>query len=514
MSQIPSARLRWWQKLGYGIGDLYGGGTSVLVSFYYLVFLVDVAQIRPALAGWIILLSKVYDSITDPLEGILADRTRTRLGRRRPYLIAGVGLTVLALFGLFFPFDGPNEYTRATLVALTYLFYSTVVSIVTLNYNALHSELSPDYDERTQLSALRIVFSTAAALAAAVLPLHIVGLFPDVRQGWMAVGGLFGLFFAASLLVTIVATRGRPEFQHKAEPMQWPHLLLEPFKLYTFRVLLAMYLLAFVALDCTGSIVVFFVRDYLGRQADVGIVTGMVVITQAAAVPFYLWLARRWGKSQGYVVGACVWGLAMLCSLLILPGSAGWMLYLLAVWVGFGMGGISLSVYAMLPDIPDVDELVSCQRREGMYSSLLTLARKLGSAIALFLVAQVIGVAGYLPPQPVSVDGVTRLVEQPQSWVFLVCLRLLFALLPVGMLLVGILAARRYPLTRALHSWLQAALEARRDTGEPLPDVQLLSGVLVGREDTWLRSRDIAISQTGVVHLGRDRPPLDRSSTG
>lgn len=124
-----SEKLSLWQKVGYGLGDIYGGGSGVVISFYYLVFLTDVVRINPALAGTVILISKVYDSITDPFEGLLADRTRTRLGRRRPYLLAGIPLVFLSFFALFYPIDLAQETQRFIFVICSYLFFSTIVSI-------------------------------------------------------------------------------------------------------------------------------------------------------------------------------------------------------------------------------------------------------------------------------------------------------------------------------------------------------------------------------------------------
>src|SRR5574338_192751 len=97
--EAKGEKLSWWTKIGYGMGDIYGGGATVVISFYYLIFLTDVVRIAPALAGTVILISKIYDSITDPFEGILADRTRTSLGRRRPYLLAGIPLIFLSFVG-------------------------------------------------------------------------------------------------------------------------------------------------------------------------------------------------------------------------------------------------------------------------------------------------------------------------------------------------------------------------------------------------------------------------------
>ena len=110
--EAKSEKLSWWAKIGYGLGDIYGGGSGVVISFYYLIFLTDVVRIAPALAGTVILISKIYDSITDPFEGILADRTRTKLGRRRPYLLFGIPLVFLSFFALFYPFSMESETTR------------------------------------------------------------------------------------------------------------------------------------------------------------------------------------------------------------------------------------------------------------------------------------------------------------------------------------------------------------------------------------------------------------------
>ena len=183
--EAKSEKLTLWQKIGYGLGDIYGGGSGVVISFYYLIFLTDVIRISPALAGTVILISKIYDSITDPLEGIIADRTRTKLGRRRPYLLAGIPLVFLSFFALFYPYSMESETTRFISVILSYLFFSTVVSIVMLNYNALHSEITLDYHERSSLSSIRILFSTLASIVAALVPLEIVKIFPDIHQGYV-----------------------------------------------------------------------------------------------------------------------------------------------------------------------------------------------------------------------------------------------------------------------------------------------------------------------------------------
>ena len=228
-----SEKLTWWQKIGYGLGDIFGGGSGTLIGFYYLYFLTDVVRLHPGLAGTVILISKVYDSITDPFEGIIADRTRTRLGRRRPYLLFGIPFVFLSFFLLFYPSNASSEMLRFGMVVLTYLFFSTVVSLVMLNYNALHAELTLDYNERTSLSSVRIFFSTVSSILCALLPLEIVKQFADVRQGYIVMGLIFGAFFALPFIATVMATRERKEFQRPPGRFDW-RIFLEPFRVRTF----------------------------------------------------------------------------------------------------------------------------------------------------------------------------------------------------------------------------------------------------------------------------------------
>lgn len=483
-TKVTSEKLSWWQKIGYGLGDIYGGGSMVAINFYYLIFLTDVVRISPALAGTVILISKVYDSVTDPFEGVLSDRTRTRLGRRRPYLLAGIPLVFLSFFLLFYPASYAQEVHRFIFVILSYLFFSTVVSIVMLNYNALQAEITLDYNQRTALSSTRIFFSTVSSIVAALVPLEIVKQFRDVRQGYIAMGLAFGLFFALPFIATFATARERPEFQKAPEPFDWRRAFLDPFKVKTFVYALLMYLFAFVATDVVSNIVVYFIKYYLLRGDEANYVAGTMLVFQVLSLPFYAWLSRRSGKRIGFIVGAAIWMVTMLFSFLIGPGQPFLIVYAFAAIVGLGTGGVIVMMYAIFPDIPDVDELKTGERREGIYSSLVTLIRKLSSALGIFAVSNAIGWAGYVQPLEKVVDGTTQLLEQPQTGHFTLVLRLIFALLPIVLLLPSIFFAARYPLTSSIHERLNRVLAARRAGEAATPkmreEADELERVLVG----------------------------------
>ena len=461
-----SEKLTFWQKLGYGMGDFYGGGSGTLISFFYLVFLTDVVRISPGLAGTVILVSKIYDSITDPFEGVLSDRTRTKLGRRRPYLLAGIPLVFISFFALFYPVTYDSETARFVYVLASYLFYSTIISIVLLNYSALQAELTLDYNERTSLATFRIFFSTVSSLLCAVLPLEIVKAFPDVRTGWIVTAIVFGLIFALPFIGTVAITRERKEFQKPPAPFHWKQAFIEPFQVRTFVYVLIMYVTAFTAFDATQSIVVYFIKSYLGHGEDVSFVLGTLLIAQVVSLPLYQWLSKRTLKPRSYIVGAAVFVAVMFFSFVFTPNTPIAALYVFAALVGMGSGGVVIMVYAIFPDIPDVDELRSNERREGIYSALTTFTRKLSSALAVFAVAQVLQIAGYIPP----VEQAGKLIESAQTSAFISALRIFFVLIPVAFISFGIFFAAKFPLTVSLYERLEKVLAAMRGNGQQVDE--------------------------------------------
>ncbi|HEY9075697.1 MAG TPA: glycoside-pentoside-hexuronide (GPH):cation symporter [Anaerolineaceae bacterium] len=458
-----SEKLGIWTKIGFGLGDIYGGGASMIISFYYLHFLTDVVRINPTLAGTAFLISKIYDAVTDPFEGVLTDRTRTPMGRRRPYLLGGIILVFLSFFLMWYPVNYASESGRFIYTIATYLFFSTTVSIVMISYNALASELTLDYNERTSLSSIRIFFSSFSSILAAVIPLEIVKWFPnDIRTGYTVMALCFGIFYALPFLATFFATKERPEFQKKPKPFNLRQTFIAPFKVRSFVSVLLMYLMSFVAMDTVSSIVIYFMKYYIGKGSITNYVNGALLITQVASIPFYVYLSKKTSKRTSFLVGCAVWMFSLFFSFLLGPSSPTWTLYAFAVAVGAGTGGIVVMIYAMFPDIPDIDELQSGERREGTYSSITSFMRKFSSAIALFLVSNALTLSGYVQPIEEVVNGVQKIVEQAQTPQFILFLRLLFIFGPIFFLIFAIIFALRYPLTASIHARLNEILEKNR----------------------------------------------------
>ncbi len=455
-------KLGWGTKIGYGMGDLFGGGSMVVIGFFYLYFLTDVILISPALAGVVFLISKGWDAVSDPLMGIISDRTRTRFGRRRPYFLAGVIPIFLAFFLMWYPVNYQQEIHRFIFVLAAYIFFSTVWTMVMIPYFSLTSELTTNYNERTSLVTIRVFFSAVSSLVCAVVPLEIVKLFPDERHGYLVMGITMGLFLALPFIVVFFTTREREEFQKEPQPFNLRKSFITPFRTPTFVNLVFMYLFSFVTMDVVMSIMMYFMTYYMKRAGETNFVLGTLLILQVVALPIYSTISKRTSKKASFMTALILMLAAMLGSFLITPEGHPAIIYIFAAIIGLGSGGVVVMVYSIFADVPDVDELYSGVRQEGVYAGLLTFMRKLNSALGIFIVSQILSLAGYKKPVEQTVDGVSRLVKQEQTPEFLLSLKLVFALIPAVFLSICVFNLVRYRLTPDIHSRLDILLNLRR----------------------------------------------------
>jgi oligogalacturonide transporter len=462
MDNSSTEKLSLTTKLGFGIGDIYGGGAFVIIGFYYLHFLTDVLLISPYLAGIAFLVSKSWDAISDPLMGIISDRTKSKLGRRRPYFLAGIILIFFSFILLWYPVNFEKESHRFLYVVFAYLTFSTVITLVMVPYNALSSELTLDYDERTTLTSYRIIFSSISSLICAVLPLKIVKMFPDISLGYIVMGISFGLFFALPFLAVFFSTKERKDFQQKTTSLNPYRLFLLPFKTPTFINVLCMFLFAFVAMDVVMAIVIYFMNYYLGRGGETENVLGVLLVCQIIAIPIFVKISERTDKRTAYLIAIIYLIAVMSFSFFITPGMPAAVIYIFAALVGFGTGGIVIMIYSIFPDMPDIDELYTGERREGLYSGIITFTRKVSSALAIAGISTAISLAGYNAPIKETVDGATQLIQQSQSPEFLLTLRFVFVVIPALFYILCLINALRYRLKKTTHGELKRILAIKR----------------------------------------------------
>jgi oligogalacturonide transporter len=271
----------------------------------------------------------------------------------------------------------------------------------------------------------------------------------------------FGLFFALPFIATFLTTRERREFQQDTVPFSLKHTFIEPFRTPTFVSVLLMYLFAFVAMDMVMSVIMYFMTYYIGKQDITNYVLGVLLVVQLAVIPLYWLLSRRTSKKTAYITAVVLWICSMGLSFAVGPDSPSWLIYLFGALVGAGTGGVVIMIFSIFPDIPDVDELYSGSRREGLYSGMFTFMRKLSSATGLFIISVVIGWAGYQAP----VAG----IQQTQTDQFVLVLRVIFVAVPVVLLALCLVSAIFFSLSPSLHRSIKEYLEKRRAVKTPTP---------------------------------------------
>jgi len=469
-------------KTIFGSADLFGGGALNMVGFYYLIFLTDVVQISPAYAGAIVLASRIWDAVTDPAMGVIVDRTRTRFGKRRPYFMAAVVTVFISMVVLWYPVAWADEVARVLFALFGYLFFSTVSTTVMVPYLSMQPELTSDYNERTSLNVFKMAFSFIAGIIAAIVPMTIVRAFADIRTGYLVMGLVFGVFYALPWIGISLHIRER---DNRSDPPP-PHFsfgdILVPLRIRTFRMLILIYLGAFLTLDVMSSVIAFAMTYLFNRPDDLQTVLGTLIVTQIVFLPFISTLTGRFGKNKVLVATAFVW-MAGVAAIAVMPRAVPLPALLgLAVVTGVGVSGCMVIPWTMYPDATDVGMLVTGRDVAGSFGGSMTFFRKLASALALFIVGLVLDLSGYLAPFQETIDGVTQNVIREQPAAALTTIRLLLVGLPLLLLGMAGLVAARYPLTWEVHARL--SLHVRRLRGEEIEplaeaDVEALRKTLV-----------------------------------
>lgn len=446
MSAILPART----KILYGSGDIGFSLTSTLIGAYLAIFLTDVVGLSPGLAAVAILIGKSWDWINDPIIGHISDRTRTRWGRRRPFLLFGP-LPFALIFAMLW--WRPPLATPAALVAyyaLAYVLFDAAATFVYMPYFALTPELTSDYDERTSLTTYRMFFSIVGSLIAFTVPLMMVGSFEPVNAPRVLTMGLtFGIISGLPLFLVFFGTRERQE--HVA--LEQPNLRqsLQAARRNTpFLIGLALFLAAWIAVDVVQAALLFYIKYWLRREADSDLLMATIFITAIVALPLWLWVSRRWSKRWAYIAGVAFWAAVQIVLVTVSPNTPLTPILALCVLAGIGVSAVHVLPWAIIPDAMEWDEWKTGERHEGMLYSLTTLTHKIAASIAIPLALLVLEVTGYVP----------NAVQQPSQ--ALLGIRIVMGPIPAVLLCLGIVIALRYPLDRAEYARIVGELETER----------------------------------------------------
>jgi len=441
-------KLSVWTKLIYGAGDIGFSLTGTIIGAYFLFFLTDVVNINPAVAGIAILIGRTWDYINDPLIGHLSDRTKSRWGRRRPFLLFGALPYAFAFMLMWYTPSIQNEMDLAVYYALAYVLYDVAATFVYMPYFALTPDLTDDYDERTSLTSFRMFYSIAGSLVAFTIPAMIIGDFvPANANRVLSMGIIFGLVSALPLLLVFLNTR-----EHHSKPVEDNTHILHALKMalknrpFVFGAVI--YLVTWTSMEVLQAVLLYFIHYVLQRGGQSDLFMGLIFGVGVLALPLWNWVSKKLNKRLAYMVGISFWAIVQMVLITLNPASSfGWIIGL-CVMAGVGVSAAHVLTWSILPDAIEYGEYETGERHEGVFYSLVTLMSKVANSIAIPMTAFLLNATGYVPNSLI----------QPNS--ALVGIRLLMGPVPALFLLVGIAFAWRYPLNREQYTEIVEKLKA------------------------------------------------------
>ncbi|WP_199246556.1 MFS transporter [[Phormidium] sp. ETS-05] len=456
--------LNFATKLAFGAGDLGTAITANLSVFFLLFFFTNVAGLPAGLAGSVLMIGKIWDAFNDPIIGWLSDNTRSRWGRRYPWVIFGAvpfGI-IFFLYWIVPPFSQGLLFGYYAIIAL---LFNTAYTCVNLPYSALTPELTQDYNERTSLNSFRFAFSIGGSIGSLILAQIIFAKISDPAQQYLVLGSICAIISILPFYWCFFGTRKRIAIMERLHPVTSTKNHGENLSFFQqFRIVLSnrpflfvigIYLCSWLSLQITASIIPYFAVNYMGLPENS--YPQVAIAVQGTALPaLFLWSAvsKRVGKKAVYFMGMSLWIIAQAGLFLLQPDQVP-LMYILAIMAGFGVATAYLVPWSMVPDTIDLDELNTGQRREGIFYAFMVLLQKIGLAVGLFLVGVALELAGFIQRVPGA-----ALPQQPES--ALLAIRIAIGPLPTGFLIVGLILAYFYPITREYHAQILLKLRERR----------------------------------------------------
>ncbi len=458
----------WSIRIGSFLTPMAIASGQNAVTVLGMRFLTDSLAISVGLAGLLFTITKIYDGITDPLIGTWSDRTRSRWGRRLPFMFAGGIAMPLGLAVLFGVPDGASMAMAVSLVMLALLIHATAYTLLTIPGLAILVEASTDPHERTTLMSFRVYGNAMGLLIGNTLSAWLLVRFGTDRAGHFQMALVVGAIVLIATMVSVYCLRFAPRTvpakasQPLAEKLTeltalWSRPIFRQLALSAilFRLLFAQWALAWsnrpfrllaiahifllFGTSIGTAAMAYFTRYALQAGDDIlGTYYLVATIGMVFGMPIWVFLSKRLGKKFCYMAAMMLFSVMHLSWLLAGPGESLWLISPRGLLTGFSGGGMILSAYSMLSDAVRYDFIRSGERREGAFSGFTSLLDKLSGAAAMFAIGAFLASMGYA-----SNSTGEAIQQSPES---IVAIRLCVAVLPPLAMLGAILTMTRYDL--------------------------------------------------------------------
>ena len=449
-------------KLSYGLAEFGKAFFIHAPNLVWLFFLTEVVGLRPELAGVLILIPLLWDAVTDPLFGYLADRTRTRFGQYRPYLIFGVPV-VAVLFTLFFTDPKLLGLPVVATVLVTAIMFRTGLTVVDVPHNAMLAKATRSSRDRASLAGVKMLFNAGAmvAIALATRPILAGDGAGEEARAFVFFAGLGGL------IAVLLMWQNAYVFRRIDAPLPpgaaRPRAASPREQLGTLRtnrylwIVMACAVVAMMLLPAFAKVLLYYAKYVLGREEAGGAALLAFTLCTLVSIPVWARVAKRADKARALQAAHGVVAASLVLFFVAPVAGAGPLLALAAV-VGLGMGGVNMLTMALIPDVVEYGQWRSGKRAEAGVFGCFTFALKAGNGLGVGLLGVMLGLIGFVP-NAAQDEATLRGIET------------LMTLIPAAGSLFVVVVLSRFDLGHAQHGALVRAIERgeRRAAGERLP---------------------------------------------
>ncbi|MDE6752673.1 MAG: MFS transporter [Eubacterium sp.] len=496
--------------INYSYANMFLGGAGYIISMYFTIFLTDVVNISLQQAGIVVMIATIWDAVTDPVMGIITDRTRSGYGRHRKYLLLGIPAILISYSLLWnsFGINGKeNPHIAMLYFVIVYMLYKTAFTIVSVPHTAMLPELAPEYNLRTQYNSVGYLFNSAGMVPAFGIAVLILGIFgsgssitSDSKAPFLVIGIVLSIFFSVSVFLTFKTTKEKPSLGMQVEPLDIKYILREyilVFKNKSFRQYFFMSVAYQFSTGFYANSKVYYIKYLANQYSRYALFNAVAGIAEAGAFPLNYALTMKYGKQKcgNIVTPLMIAGLAI--GLFMQTSNGGKWSWVFAVLMmfsmilyPFGMSGLGFVSTNIFPDLTDVDELITGRRREGVIATFSTLIKKSIAGVMAAMVGFTLQGFGLVTGDTVSEYEKTtgELFAQSGSAVWGV--RICVAVIPIAAALISLYLLKSFKMTKEDHTMIRAAIATKHKygsvalTNEERKRCELISGQKF--EKTWL----------------------------
>ncbi|EQA35766.1 MFS/sugar transport protein [Leptospira inadai serovar Lyme str. 10] len=443
-------------KAGYASTEIGITAVETLAQIYLLEFYVLVVGLKPSLFGLAMLAAILWDAVSDPLMGAISDRTPSKMGRRRPYIIGGGLLLGVSVYFLFTPPIIESQIGKFLYLLGMYSLVNTFMTVLAVPHIALGGELSFEREERNKIFGWRLFFANLGLLSGLLLPAIFIGTGGGLFLSRSSSSMIVGIVLILTALLAFSVTKGRDiplENLHieKRRGTGFFHSFFSVIKNGFFLPLLFAFIIAALARTLNSSIGLLYYKQRLLLE-DAQVVVRILlpfVFFLLVSIPLWLFLAKKYGKKRPAFWGSLGLGIMTVVSYPLFPIGS-YTAPLIAAFVGGICAGSILLFDSLVADVVDYDELVTGDKKEGAYFGFWKMATKVVRALGLAFLGFILEAIGYR-------EG--AITQSPElGW----RLTILFGPVVGSFFILSALVFMRMPLVDSKHKRIQTLLIRRR----------------------------------------------------